>query len=269
MSDSRDQPATDGVLARFLSLPVDSLPRTIFMAVSLCLFCSMIVALAAVNLKPMQSYNKLLDKKINILQVAGLYSDGVDVEKVFSSFEPKIVEISTGKFTDKYDPSSFDDRSAASDPELSVALDKDPALIGRKPKFATVYLLKGSGGELDKIILPIYGYGLWSTLYGFIALEKNGNDIFGLQFYEHAETPGLGAEVDNPSWRQQWRGKSLRDENGNLMISVAKTSSNKKFHIDSLAGATLTSRGVDNLVKFWMGDAGFGRFLENLKVGEA
>ena len=80
---------------------------------------------------------------------------------------------------------------------------------------------------------------------------------------------GLGAEVDNPSWRQQWRGKSLRDENGNLMISVAKTSSNKKFHIDSLAGATLTSRGVDNLVKFWMGDAGFGRFLENLKVGEA
>ena len=68
-------------------------------------------------------------------------------------------------------------------------------------KFVTVYLLRDDAGEIDKVILPLHGYGLWSTLYGFIALEENGNDIFGLQFYEHAETPGLGAEVDNPRWK--------------------------------------------------------------------
>ena len=85
------------------------------------------------------------------------------------------------------------------------------------PKEYHKYLLKKEDGSLDKIILPIHGYGLWSTLYGFIALEKNGNDIFGLQFYQHAETPGLGAEVDNPKWKAQWKGKKLNNDNGELM----------------------------------------------------
>jgi Na+-transporting NADH:ubiquinone oxidoreductase subunit C len=117
------------------------------------------------------------------------------------------------------------------------------------------------------VILPVYGYGLWSTLYGFIALEENCNDIFGLQFYQHAETPGLGAEVDNPKWRAQWKGKKLNNEKGELMIQVAKTMKSKEYHIDALAGATLTSNGVDNLVKFWMGETGFKKFLTNLKNG--
>ena len=254
---------------RLIALPVDSTPKTIFVAVTLCLFCSMIVAFAAVNLRPIQLYNKALDKKVNILQVAGLYKEGVDVGAVFSSFEPRIVDMRTGKFTDAVDVANFDDRAAARDPSMSSELKNDPASIGRKPNYTTVYLLKNKDGSLDKIILPIYGYGLWSTLYGFIALEENGNDIFGLQFYDHAETPGLGAEVDNPRWKAQWQGKKLRDEAGNLMIQVAKVAKVKEHHIDALAGATLTSDGVDNLVKFWMGKSGFAAFISNLKAGAA
>ena len=256
-------------LGRFLALPVDSTPKTIFVAVTLCLFCSMIVTFAAVNLRPVQAYNKALDKKVNILQVAGLYKDGIDVGAVFKAFEPKIVDMQTGKFTDAVDIKSFDDRKASKDPKMSSLLVDDPASIGRKPNFTTVYLLKNEDGSLDKIILPVYGYGLWSTLYGFIALEENGNDIFGLQFYEHAETPGLGAEVDNPRWKAQWKGKQLRDNKGNLMIQVAKVAKDKRYHIDALAGATLTSDGVDNLVKVWMGEAGFALFISNLKAGTA
>ena len=133
----------------------------------------------------------------------------------------------------------------------------------------TVYLLRDDAGAIDKVILPIHGYGLWSTLYGFIALEENGNDIFGLQFYDHAETPGLGAEVDNPRWRALWSGQRLRDDNGDLQITVAKSvpAAGPDFHIDALAGATLTSVGVDNLIKFWMGEDGYAPFLENLKAG--
>ena len=112
---------------------------------------------------------------------------------------------------------------AASDPELSVALDDDPAGIGRKSKYRVIYLLRDDAGDLDKVILPLHGYGLWSTLYGFIALENNGNDIFGLQFYQHGETPGLGAEVDNPRWKALWNGKKLRDDAGDLQITVAKS----------------------------------------------
>ena len=117
----------------------------------------------------------------------------------------------------------------------------------------------------------MHGYGLWSTMYGFIALEEDGNSIYGLQFYDHGETPGLGAEIDNPRWKAMWPGKALRDDDGELKITVAKglpAPDMVNHHIDALAGATLTSVGVDNLVKFWMGEEGFAPFLENLKSGD-
>jgi len=204
-----------GPIGRFLALPADSVPKTIFVAVAVCLVASMIVSAAAVALRPAQQINALKDKA------------------------------------------------------TSEALEDDPAGIGRQATHVTVYLLRDEAGAVDKVILPIHGYGLWSTLYGFIALEENGNDIFGLQFYEHAETPGLGAEVDNPRWRALWSGAKLRDDSGDLQITVAKTApaAGDEFHIDALAGATLTSVGVDNLIKFWMGERGYAPFLENLKAG--
>ena len=263
MSDSNN------IFTKFKNMPVDGIVKTVIVATALCFVCSMVVSFAAVNLKSIQEVNKAIDKQKNILQVAGVYHEGIDVNKTFSSFQPLVVDLNSGKFTDKFDPSIFDDRKAAQDPLLSVSLENDPASIGRRTNYATIYLLKKDDGSLDKVILPIHGYGLWSTLYGFIALEDNLNDIFGLQFYQHAETPGLGAEVDNPKWKAQWKGKKLNNENGELMIQVAKTQKYKDHHIDALAGATLTSNGVDNLVKFWMGKDGFQKFLNNLKNGAA
>ncbi|RYH09764.1 Na(+)-translocating NADH-quinone reductase subunit C [Tropicimonas sp. IMCC6043] len=261
---------TRGFFERWKALPVDSVPKTVTVAVVLCLFCSMVVAAAAVSLRPIQEVNKLRDKQINILQVAGVYEPGINIQEAFAAFEPRVVDLETGTFTDEFDAANFDDRAAASDPALSVALEDDPAGIGRQSRYQTVYLLNDAAGNIDKVILPIHGYGLWSTLYGFIALEENGNDIYGLQFYDHAETPGLGAEVDNPRWKAQWASKALRDESGALKISVAKggaPAGEEQYHIDALAGATLTSVGVDNLVRFWMGEDGFGPFLDNLKAG--
>ena len=255
---------------KFLDLPTDSVPKTIAVAVALCLVASMVVSAAAVALRPIQDVNRLKDKQINILQVAGLYEPGTNVTEAFARFEPHVLELATGQFTDAYDPATFDDLAAADDPETSIALVDDPASIGRQSKFVTIYLLRSEDGSLDKVILPLHGYGLWSTLYGFIALEADGNDIYGLQFYQHAETPGLGAEVDNPRWKALWSGKKLADDDGNLQITVSKTAppAGEAYHIDALAGATLTSVGVDNLVRFWMGDTGYGRFLANLKAGE-
>ena len=266
-----DQTPTEpqGIFRRFLALPTDSVPKTLFVAVSLCLVASMIVSAAAVALRPMQEVNALKDKQINILQVAGIYDPSKDVVESFAAFEPHVLELKTGEFTDKFDAASFDDRAAAADPATSEALAEDPAGIGRQGNYVTVYLLRGSNGEIDKLILPVHGYGLWSTLYGFIALEEDGNDIFGLQFYEQAETPGLGAEVDNPRWKALWNGKRLRDDAGELQISVTKTApaAGSEYHIDALAGATLTTVGVHNLVRFWMGEAGYKPFLDNLKAG--
>ncbi|MEM7524378.1 MAG: Na(+)-translocating NADH-quinone reductase subunit C [Pseudomonadota bacterium] len=267
MHDDQNRP---GPLKRFLAASPDSVGKTVIVATTVCLFASMVVAAAAVSLRPMQAANKLQDKQINILEVAGLYQPGVDITEAFEAFEPQVLELETGTFAPQFDPKTFDDRAAADDPATSVELTDDPAGIGRKARFVNVYLLRNPNGALDKVILPIHGYGLWSTLYGFVALEPNGNDIFGLQFYEHAETPGLGAEVDNPRWKALWRGKKLADDDGELQITVAKTPppAGANYHVDGLAGATLTTRGVDNLVRFWMGEAGYRPFLDRLKAGD-
>ncbi len=270
MSDTQS-PEPKGAIAKFLAASPDTVGKTIFVAVAVCLVASMVVSAAAVSLRPVQESNRLKDKQVNVLQVAGVYEPGIDVTEAFAAFEPHVLELSTGEFVDdQFDAATFDDIAAASDPDLSVALDDDPAGIGRKSKYRVIYLLRDDAGDLDKVILPLHGYGLWSTLYGFIALENNGNDIYGLQFYQHGETPGLGAEVDNPRWRALWNGKKLRDDAGDLQITVAKSqpAAGPDFYVDALAGATLTSVGVDNLVKFWMGDAGYALFLAKLQAGE-
>ena len=133
--------------------------------------------------------------------------------------------------------------------------------------------MEDSQGDIDKIILPVHGAGLWSTLYGFVALESDGNTVAGLGFYEHAETPGLGGEVDNPRWKSLWPGKQVyRDGVAAIALikgSVDPASANAPWEIDGLAGATLTARGVTNLVQFWLGENGFEPFVNNLKSGAA
>ncbi len=252
----------------------DSTSKTIRVALTLCIICSVIVSTAAVLLRPAQQANKDLDRKTNILAAAGMLEKGDDVIAKFETIKTRAVDLTTGKFSDSVDLQTYNQRKAAKDPELSIDLgDDDIAKIGRLPKYMIVYVVEGNTG-LEKIILPVKGYGLWSTLYGFVALESDLNTVAGLGFYEHAETPGLGGEIDNPSWKAQWIGKKSYDSNQKQALTVIKgkvdTSRPQSVHeIDGLSGATLTSKGVDNLIKFWMGENGFAPFLANLRAGEA
>ena len=189
--------------------------------------------------------------------------------------DSRVVDISTGEYATDIDPEGFDQRAAAKDPATSVALDSDAdiANIIRQSRYAMVYLVNDEAGDLSKVILPVHGYGLWSTLYGFVALESDGNTIAGLGFYEHKETPGLGGEVDNPRWKDLWKGKQVYRD-GAVAISVVKGSVDQgsdaaNWQVDGLSGATLTSRGVSNLVQYWLGEDGFEPYLRNLREGDA
>jgi len=253
----------------------DSIRKTLIVAFSLCIVCSVIVSAAAVMLKPAQEINKTLDRKRNILAAAGMLDDSRSVEEQFAQVTTRVVDLRTGRFTDDIDPQKYDQRKAAKDSAGSKVLssDQDQAKISRREHYALVYLVENEQGEIDKIILPIHGYGLWSTLYGFIALESDGNTVAGLGFYEHGETPGLGGEVDNPRWKSVWPGKQVYRD-GNVAVGLIKgavdpANANAAWQIDGLAGATLTARGVTNLVQFWLGENGFEPFLDNLNAGEA
>ncbi len=266
-----DNTEKKGLIGGLLALPNDNPKKTIFVAILLCLVCSILVSTAAVVLKPQQTINKANDIKKNILAVTGLLSEGTDVNTVFEQFETKVVNLETGEYQD-IDASTYDQRAASSDPDQSVSLSsaQDIAGIGSRAKLASVYLLK-EGDALKQIVLPVHGYGLWSTMYGFISLESDLNTIGGLQFYEHGETPGLGGEIDNPKWRKQWQGKKVFNDQGELKIEVIRGFVDYKVagaehKIDGLSGATLTSVGVSNLVKYWLGDNAFGPYLKNMRT---
>lgn len=249
----------------------DTIKKTLTVAFLLCIVCAVVVSTAAVSLRPMQQANKLLDLKTNILASAGLLQEGIDVETQFEQISTRLVDLNTGLFTEEVDVDAYDQRKAAKDPALSDALspEEDVAKIIRREKYAKVYLLEGDSG-IEKVILPIKGYGLWSTLYGFLALESDLNTVAGIGFYEHAETPGLGGEVDNPLWKAKWIGKQTYKD-GEIAITVVKGAAapDSVHQIDGMSGATLTTRGVDNFVRYWMGENGFAPFLKNLKAGEA
>jgi Na+-transporting NADH:ubiquinone oxidoreductase subunit C len=253
----------------------DSIGKTITVTVLLCVVCSVIVSAAAVLLKPQQIANKELDRKSNILAAAGLMDSTKSVDELFQQITTKVVDLETGKFTDAVNAATFDARKASKDPAMSSALPReiDIASIKRQAKYQTVYLVEKEG-KLQTVILPVHGYGLWSTLYGFLALEGDLNTVVGLGFYSHAETPGLGGEVDNPLWKALWPGKHVYAE-GSMepKISLIKgkvdpASADATYQIDGLSGATLTSNGVTHLIKFWMGQNGYAPFLANLKAGE-
>lgn len=252
----------------------ESVSKTFTVALTLCIVCAVVVSGAAVSLRPAQEANKLLDLKTNILASAGLLQEGVDVETQFEKISVRLVDLETGTYTNEIDADAYDQRKASADPALSTALSasEDIAKIKRRANFAKVYIVENEIG-IEKVILPIKGYGLWSTLYGFIALESDLQTVAGIGFYEHTETPGLGGEVDNPKWKASWIGKSAyKDDALVLQVIKGKVDSARDgadSQIDGLAGATLTTKGVDNLVKYWLGDQGFKPFIENLKTGEA
>jgi Na+-transporting NADH:ubiquinone oxidoreductase subunit C len=185
------------------------------------------------------------------------------------SLEVRVVDLATGTFADDIDPATFDQRAAASDPELSIELPKDVdiANLGRRANDAPVYLIH-SGDELALIVLPVYGAGYASTLYGYLALEGDANTVAGLTFYEQGDTPGLGARVQDPAWQALWPGKQIADENGEIQISIVRGEATGPYEVEGISGASRTSAGVGNLLRFWLGDDGFGPFLRRLKAGE-
>ena len=257
-----------------MSANKESLKSVLTVALGLCIVCSVIVSSAAVVLKPQQEANKARDLKRNILMAGGLYDPELTVEEQFESIEARLVDLDSGRFVEG-DVDAFDQRKASKDPSQSRALtgDEDPAKILRREDRAVVYLVNSEAGDLNRIILPVRGYGLWSTLYGFVALEADANTIVGLGFYEHGETPGLGGEVDNPSWKQKWSGK-LAYRDGEVAIEVLKgavnpASSDAAWQVDGLSGATLTTNGVENLVQYWLGNYGFAPLLDNIRGGRA
>ncbi len=256
----------------------DSISNTFLVSLVLCVVCSLVVSGAAVSLKSMQEKNKKIDRYRNIIAAAGISEkpakdlSSAEVEKLYQErVSPELLDLSTGEYVEDPDP-DFLPKEAAKDPEQNTDVEGFDIGVSKREQKTWVYLIKDSSGKTESVVLPIYGMGLWSTLYGYIAVENDFRTIKGLTYYEHAETPGLGGEVDNPLWKEKWIGKQIwasdqpREDN-NLKVGVAKggpPAGMEDYMVDGLSGATITSRGVDSMLKYWFSDNAFGPYVRKL-----
>ena len=264
-----------------MSSPKDSPLSVLRVALLVSLLSSVVVAATAVGLLPMQQENRRRDREHQLLAIVGLDDASLSAEQTSKLFReritPHLVDLDTGEYLTappgegEFDPLTWEGARAAVNPAWSRRLtsEEDFAGLQRRERYAVVYMLM-QGKQIETLILPVRGYGLWSTLYGFLAVDGDLNTVRGLRFYDHKETPGLGGEVDNPRWQAKWPGKRVFGDDGAVKLRVGKpggtdTAENSRWHVDALAGATLTSDGVDAMIRFWLGPTGYGPYLQNLR----
>ncbi|MDN6179667.1 MAG: Na(+)-translocating NADH-quinone reductase subunit C [Halomonas subglaciescola] len=249
----------------------NSIKKTLIVAFALCIVCSVIVSTAAVALRPQQQFNQELDRKANIIQVAKLGGSGKSVEDVFNErISARVVDMQTGEYTDEFDPETFDQFEAATDPATGRTLSgrNDLAGLSQVENYATVYLIDDPE-DPSQIVLPIRGQGLWGLMSGFLSVKGDGNTIVSITYYDMSETPGLGAEVNNSRWQALWDGKEIYAEGDDSLspaIHLSKSASGEN-EVDALSGATLTSNGVTNMLQFWLSSEGFGKYLAKFRSG--
>jgi Na+-transporting NADH:ubiquinone oxidoreductase subunit C len=242
----------------------ESLGKTVGIVVAVCLVCSIVVSSAAVGLRSIQQSNAALDKQSNIVEAAGLMDKAEgDIAGTFDKYvEEKYIDLETGKYVEK--PSeTYDMYKAAKDPEFSVKVEGSNVGFQQRARIASIYIVKDAAGDVSRIILPVHGSGLWDLMYGFLAIDSDGNTVRELVYYQQKETPGLGGEIQNPSWKAKWSGKKLFDD-GDVAIQVKKNANPADpYAVDALSGATLTSNGVQNTLTYWLGENGYGPYLKN------
>ena len=242
--------------------------------------CAALVSIAASSLKPLQQANKLLDKQTKILEASGLLVLALKTENILASgsepksivatfekfVEPKMIDLDSGEIIEG-NTDIFDERADSRNIAKSSKPKNDIAGINRRANHAVVYLVNNEQGQLNTLVLPIVGSGLWDLMYGFVGLAPDLNTVRSVVYSDLKETPGLGAEVLNPKWKALWPGKKMFDDKGDVAIKVIKggAKADDINGVDALSGATLTSNGVENTLHFWLGNEGYGPFISKFR----
>lgn len=240
-------------------------------ALVLCLALSLVVSSIATALKDRQERNALLDKRTMVLRVADLVAldempSEEKVAELFEDIETMVVDLETGELRPY--AGEIDPKSDAKDPDASVSVTDNAfakkAAIKRVAEQQIVYLVRTPGKE--SVVFPIYGNGLWSTMYGFLALSPDLSEVVNIIYYDQKETAGLGGEVENPRWLAQWPGKTGIVD-GQLQVEVVKNGQvrDPEYQVDGISGSTITSLAVTHMLRFWFSDDAYGVALDKLR----
>ncbi|MBL6722396.1 MAG: NADH:ubiquinone reductase (Na(+)-transporting) subunit C [Candidatus Margulisbacteria bacterium] len=199
-------------------------------ALGLCMLCSFLLTNAATMLKPLQQKNQAIDQQKNILKVLGVIdtADGVDADDIGHLYATHIQQKWVNKDGDIVDTET-----------------NHPIFLYMKKR------------QVEAFAIPIAGYGLWSMLYGYFSIEGDGETVRGITFYQHGETPGLGAEVEAQWFQDNFVGKKIATAAGEFTsIGIVRgkvkdvvPAGKAPHYVDGISGATITSKGVETFLK--------------------
>ena len=205
-----------------------------------------LLSVASVGLGPRQKIQVELDTKKSILGAVMEVQKSDDVLGIYAQkIESLVVDINGNQVET--------DESGAPIVAEDVSIEKNYKLPPEE-RLYPVFLFKGDNGEVEAYILPIFGNGLWDVIWGFVALDKDLNTIKGAVFDHRGETPGLGSRIAEGEVQSRFVGRKVYDPSGELVsVSMLKGEGNPSeamddHHVDGLAGATITARGLNDML---------------------
>lgn len=234
----------------------ESIAKTLGVAAGVAFVCALLVSSAVYWLRPIQlasssiGYTRAVLEASGTLDPNGALSDREVVER-FLDFEVLVVDLQTQAITRSVDAGSYDFRAEIESGE---------------PGYMPIYLAF-EDDALATVVLPFFGRGMWSTIYGMLALEDDYSTIRGIAIYEHGETPGIGDRIQNPDWLAKWRGKRLYDARGALRFRIPPGADpdSEFYGVDSITGATVTATSVGRAIARWFGGEAYGPALASLR----
>ena len=208
----------------------------------------LLLALAASALRERQQFNEEVNVKRNILMAVGVLDRDreMELDEIDAMYQESVQSFAVdadGTIVEGVSGESLDLEVVLQDPDTS--LHRYPVFVATDAGGSTVYAI------------PVFGKGLWSTLYGYLALEADLETVRGMTFYAHGETPGLGAEIEQAWFQDNFVGKKIYDAGALRTIQVVKGTvenriqdpGERDYFVDGISGATITGRGVSNLLE--------------------
>ena len=253
-------------------MATEKIGRTLLIAMAVALGCSAMVSLAIQFLRPVQDAYAQLERNRAVLTAAGELPDNASDRMIVSRYldlDVRVVNMTSKVFVDHtpvgdarlYDHWALDEGSRLLLQASAEATSDRPTLL---PQYVPVYLV-WEGQTLHRLVLPVHGKGMWSTIYAYLALNGDLSTVAGMHVYRHGETPGIGDRIEDPQWLSTWTGKRAYDDTGRSQFLVARGSSASPYRVDLITGASVTSEALGNIVRFWLGPQGYGPLLQALR----
>ena len=254
---------------RFLALPNESRTKTVGMAFIVAAVCALMVNGATVYLRPIQAQNRAHEQQVRlealIAAIPGMSELIADAGG--DALSAVVVDLETGWAAKDVSPDTLETALQDAKNYRQLTAEQDTAGLGTRPNYAQIYILR-NGDDVSLAILPFAGAGYQGPIQGMIAIRGDMNTIAGLAITEQVETPGLGGRIEEPAWQAQFAGVKVRDANNTLRFRVQHGPATNDYEVDGITGATRTSNAMSEIIRFWMGPEGYGKFFEAVERGE-